>query len=357
MNYLVENKILVKNQYAYRKLHSTVTSLIKSTDDWLSNIDSKKVNLTLFLNLKKAFDTVDHRILIDKLGAYGVKGTEIKWFTSHLNERRQFCRVNGYNSKTLRVTCGIPQGSCLGPLLFILYLNDFESCLQYSSTSMYADDTHTTIAARDIDELVQKTKVDLGNISEWMRIKKMSANPKKTEYMIIGNSSRINKITDIAKFEMNGTEIKKTHNVKSLGLIIDEKLSWNDHFKLLKGKITAGLSSLKKLNNILPQSKLCSVYRALVESHIRYADVVWANLSKTKLQTLQHFQDRALSIIQHARIKDEWQGYWLKVENLIKFDQAVMMFKINNQLGRKVYGINSGKDTKSLIIIPETVEI
>ena len=154
MNYLVEQRILVQNQYAYRKLHSTITSLIKSSDDWLSNIDSKKVNLTFFVDLKKAFGTVDRKILLEKLGAFWVKDTEFKWFKSYLGERRQFCRVNGYNYETMRVTCGIPPGSCLGPLLFILYLNDFENYLQYSSASMYADDTHTTIPARDIEELV-----------------------------------------------------------------------------------------------------------------------------------------------------------------------------------------------------------
>ena len=232
----------------------------------------------------------------------------------------------------MRVTCGIPQGSYLGPLLFILYLNDFENCLQYSSASLYADDTHITIFARDIEELIRKTQVELGNISEWMRINKMSSSPKKTEYMIIGHPSRINKITEIAKFKMIGTEIKRAQNVKSLGIIIDEKLNWNDHFKLVKGQVAAGLSSLKKLKNILPLSKLCSVYQALAEIHIRYADVVWGNLPKTKLHTLQCFQDRALSIIKNAKIKDKWQGNWLKVESLIKLDQAVMIFKINNKL-------------------------
>ena len=131
---------------------------------------------------------------------------------------------------------------------------------------------------------------------------------------------------------MNRTEIKSADNVKSLGKIIDVKLNWNDHFKLLKGKLAAGLLSLKKVKNILPQSKLCSVYQALVESHILYADIVWGNLPETKLHTLQRFQDRTLSIIKNARIKDKWQGNWLKVENLIKLDQTVMMLKINNKL-------------------------
>ena len=143
-------------------------------------------------------------------------------------------------------------------------------------------------------------------------------------------------LSGAAKFKMNWTEIsigwKRAQNVKSLGIIIDGKLHWNGHFKLVKGKVAAGLSPLKKFRNILPQFKLCSGYQALVESHIRYAEFVWGNLPKTKLLTLQRFQDRALSVIEHARIKDKWQGHWLKVENLIKLDHAVMMFKINNKL-------------------------
>ena len=158
VDYFAENKMLVKSQSVCRKLHSTVTSLIKSTDDWISNIDSKKLNLTLFLDLEKPFDTVNHKILLDKLETYGVKETELMWFRSYLNERKQFCSVNGQNSKSMKVLCGIPQGSCLGPLLFIICLNDFEDFLQFSSTSMYADDTHTTISAKDTEELIRKLR-------------------------------------------------------------------------------------------------------------------------------------------------------------------------------------------------------
>ena len=103
-------------------------------------------------------------------------------------------------------------------------------------------------------------------------------------------------------------EIKRAHSLKSLGLIIDEKQNWNNHFKLLKGKIADGLLSLKQLKNIFPQSKLCSVYRVLVKRYNRYANVIWGNQSKTKFDTLQRFQGRPLSIIKYARIKDEWQG-------------------------------------------------
>ena len=158
IDYFKEKKMLKKNQHAFCKLHSTITSLVKSTDEWLNNIDSQKVNMTMFLDLKKAFDTVDHKILLEKLSKYGVQGKVISWFRSYLTERKQFCKINNECSKPLGVACGIPQGSCLGPLLFIIYLNDFEECLQFSSASMYADDTHTTIASDDIGELAQMMK-------------------------------------------------------------------------------------------------------------------------------------------------------------------------------------------------------
>ena len=110
--------------------------------------------MTLFLDLKEAFDIFNYKVLFDKLEACGVKGTTLVCFGSYLDEGKQFCRVNGQKSQTMKVLCGIPQGYCLSPLLFIIYLNDFEDCMQFSATSMYADDKHTTISARDTEELV-----------------------------------------------------------------------------------------------------------------------------------------------------------------------------------------------------------
>ena len=131
-DFLSMNKQLTSNHAAFRKLYSTVTSLISSTDYWYENKDYSQVNLAIFLDLKKAFDTVDHSILVKKLSSYGIRDKVGEWFESYLQNREQFCSLNGNNSKTRKVTCGIPQGSCLGPLLFIIYLNDFEKCLKFS---------------------------------------------------------------------------------------------------------------------------------------------------------------------------------------------------------------------------------
>ena len=128
-NYLKMHKKFSKCQHAFLKMHSTLTSLLNVTDAWFSNIDKRNINISVFLDLKKAFDTVDHGILLSKLTKYGVVGTPLLWFTSYLTNRKQYCQVNGHKSSLKSAHCGIPQGSCSGPLLFILYVNDFEQCL------------------------------------------------------------------------------------------------------------------------------------------------------------------------------------------------------------------------------------
>ena len=135
--------------------------------------------------MKKEFDTVDHEILISKLKKYGIKGNENNWFQSYLANRSQYCSIDGQIIDILEIECGIPQGSCLGPLLFIIYLNDFEHCLKHSRANMYADDTEITISSNNQAELIEKAQAELSNIAKWMRINKLSLNPTKTEYMII----------------------------------------------------------------------------------------------------------------------------------------------------------------------------
>ena len=169
-------------------------------------MDDQKLNATVLLDLKKAFDTVNHKLVLNKLMKYGIRGKGIEWFRSYLSGRKQFCTVNGHKSRIEEVICGILQGSCLGPLLFIVYLNDFESCLEFSKANMYADDTHTTIASTDIAELIRMTKKELLNISHWLRVNKLSANPQKTEFMVIGHQRRVNEIKELPSLKLNDRE-------------------------------------------------------------------------------------------------------------------------------------------------------
>ena len=147
--------------------------------------------------------------------------------------------------------------------------------------------------------------------------------------MVIDHPRRQSKLP----FYLNDARIKQVHETKYLGLAVDDKLSWNEQYKSVKGKVAGGLASLRKLKNILPQSQLLNVYQALVESHLRYANVVWGALSHTKLSTLQKYQNRAFDLIESAKVKDAWNKNSLKVNQLMAYHRAVMTYKIVNQLG------------------------
>ena len=161
--------------------------------------------------------------------------------------------------------------------------------------------------------------------------KQAKCQPEKSEYMVIGHPRWTSKVKVSEPLNLNDSEIKRVAKTKSLGVMVDEGLNWDDQFSKVKGKISGGLKSLKKLKNLISQSQLDHVYRALVESHLRYANVIWGSLPKSKLNTLQRLQDRARSIIDKARLKDNWSHNWLTVEQLTNFDRSVMTYKIINR--------------------------
>jgi len=148
--YFEDNKLFFSHQSGFSALHSVLTCLLKSSDDWYQDFDKGFLSSVVFIDLKKAFDTVNHVILIQKLSHYGVRGRELVWFNSYLQDRKQCCKVNGHTSKIANVNCGVPQGLCLGPLLFLIYINDFPCALQSTKVTMYADDTSISFSSKSI---------------------------------------------------------------------------------------------------------------------------------------------------------------------------------------------------------------
>ena len=165
--YLDENKLLYLHQSGFRSLHSCVTCLLKSTNDWYTDIDRGNVNAVVFIDLEKAFDTVDHSILLEKLSLYGIRGIELEWFRSYLSGRKQCCKVNGHISNIESIRYGVPQGSCLGPLLFLIYINDLPLALDNAKVTMYADDTSISYSSKSVDEINSAINDDLSNLKLW----------------------------------------------------------------------------------------------------------------------------------------------------------------------------------------------
>ena len=222
-------------------------------------------------------------------------------FKSFLINRNQYCLI-GQVSDILGIERGSPQGSWLGPLLFFIYLNDFKHCLEHSRANMYADDTEITTSSNNQAELIETAQSELLNIADWMRINKLSLNPhKQTEYMIVDDPRRRKK--GEPQLFINREKIKPVDKTKYLGVVVDDTLGWEEQYESVKKKVAGGLAAMKKLTDILPHSTPYQVYKALVESHLCYADVVWGRLSNTKVSTLQRLQNRAFDIIEASRKK------------------------------------------------------
>ena len=217
-------------------------------------------------------------------------------------------------------------------MVFILYLNDFKSCRKFSKANLYADDADVSFSSSNLSDVMQNFQAELKNVSEWMWMNKLSIYPEKTVFMVTNYPRRQNNLPEPPTFYLNNTRIKQVHKTKYLGLTVDDSLNWNEQYKSVKGKVVGGLASLRKLQNILPQSQLLDVYRALVESHLRYANMVWGALPSAKLSTLQTYQNRALNLIESSKIKYIYNRNVLDVGELMVFDRAVMTLKIVNML-------------------------
>ena len=190
-SYFNDNNLLTSCQFGFRSFHSALTALTEATNSWSVNIDNGLLNGVVFLDLKKAFDTIDHSIILRKLKIYGIEQESLKWFQSYLDDRKQVCCVNGHMSNSRSVSCGVPQGSNLGPLLFLIYINDLPNCLSTASPRMFADDTNVSLASTTLHELENVLNQELQNLNIWLKVNKLSLNIAKTEYMIIGSRQRL----------------------------------------------------------------------------------------------------------------------------------------------------------------------
>ena len=228
---------------------------------------------------------------------------------------------------------GIPQGSCLGSLFFILYINDFENGFENMTLNVYADDICVSIASENLNELLTGLKNELENISSWMRINKLNLYATKSEYMVIGHRRKLNRVGDnLPHLFLNDQVIKRAEKAKYLGISVDESLNWKEPYKTVKNTLKGGINTLRKLKSILPQRKLEQVYKALFESHLCYGDIVWNALSSAKLCQLQRLQTRTRRLIEDAKYKDGWNCKWLDVKSLASFDQGAMTYKILHSL-------------------------
>lgn len=264
-------------------------------------MDCGNLNGVLFLDLSKAFDTVDHSVLLQKLSISGVCGNALNLFKSYLHNRTQCCVVNNTLSGSKLITSGVPQGSILGPLLFLLYINDLPNCLDCSIPGMYADDTQLTVSASNVREIEQLLNRDISNLEIWLRANRLAANATKTLFMVIASNYKLNQLAINPNITLNNQTVKQVYKAKLLGISIDAELSWESHINdIIIPKILRGLRILRIFRGILPAQQLVALYNALILPHFDYCSAVWGNCGQVLKRRLQVLQNRAARIITNS---------------------------------------------------------
>ena len=294
IKFLDKFSILYEYQFGFRRKRSTHMALISLIDKLTQAIENGEYVIGVFLDFSKAFDTVDQKILLDKLYHYGVRGCAHKWFISYLTDRQQFVTYNGVKSRNQLIKCGVPQGSILGPLLFLIYINDLASVCECTFPILFADDSNLFISGRDPDLIMRTMNNELKEISLWLKANKLSLNIKKTHFMIFSSK---NKPHPNICINIDGETINETAKTKFLGVIIDNKLSWKDHILYISGKLARGTGVLLKVRRYLMKETLISLYYSFVYPYLIYCNHVWGLACKTHMNTLFLLQKRIIRII------------------------------------------------------------
>ena len=268
-DYLTANKLLGDEQYGFRSLHSTAMALGKMSNQWLMNMDNGNLSAVVFLDIRKAFDKVDHTILLQTLNCYGIQGDSVKRLESYLTDRMQRCSVNGHISPLEIIKWGVPQGSSLGALLFIVYTNDFPKSVNNVGITMFADDTNFMRTISSLNEIKDELILALRKVYNWLTCNKLSLNTVKTEFMIIGTANGIEKLDKCPVYTPHlissgpDCHIRRVRRVKYLGIIVDDTLAWEEHTEYISGKIKRGIGIFKVTGKFLKRESLILIYRRL----------------------------------------------------------------------------------------------
>jgi len=259
-SYLTEHNLIDKRQYGFRENHSTELATTTIYDELLRNFDNKLITCSLFLDLSKAFDCCDHEILPDKLYHYGIRGVSHKLFSNFLHNRMQCTKIGVFKSSYKRISCGVPQDSVISPLLFLIYINDITKASSFHTT-LFADDINLHMSNSSFNVLQTTVNFELCKIDHWLRANKLSLNYNKTNFMLLTSRNH-----NPASFKViiNNCKISPEDNLKYLGVLLDNKLSWKPHVQKVKTQLSRACVILSKLKHYTTLPVLQVVYNSLI---------------------------------------------------------------------------------------------
>ena len=275
----------------FRKDHSTEFAILEITDILKTSVDNNLITCGVFLDFSKAFDTVNHEILLRKLHKYGIRGKALDWFTSYLTNRTQYVKLGNVESSFLQIVCGVPQGSTLGPLLFLLYINDLANSSDVLSFRLFADDANIFYATKTSKDLEAVMNSELQKVINYCNLNKLSINMKKTNFMIITSPQKP------AIHNINILNIERKTSIKYLGICLDEHLNWKTHIAHVQGKLTKNHGILNQLRNYLNLKMLRQLYYTLIYPYLNYGAMCWGNNYQTNLNKICTKQNKCIRSI------------------------------------------------------------
>ena len=333
--YCIDHNILCLEQSGFRPKHSTQTSLHRLTEFIFNELHQGKITGMVALDLKKAFDTVNHEILLNKLAHYGITDNNLLWFRNYLTNRKQIASINGNLSESLLITTGVPQGSILGPLLFILYVNDLNSCFKKSIVNMYADDTVFYCSASSVASVTQNLQCDLQTVANWLQANKLSLHIGKTNCMIICNNKKKEFLDNpILDLSLDGKNITQATDCKYLGVTLDSQMKFKIHVNDVINKMKRALGIFTRAAQFVDPSTRITLYNTLILPHLDYCSTVWCgSLNKSDLMRLQRIQNRAMRAILHCHPRTHILDLlrtlkWMSIKQRLHYNLCTFIWKI-----------------------------
>ena len=294
MSYLSKENIIYKKQYGFRPGYSTSDAVVEVVDKCVSCLDDRKFTIAVFLDLSKAFDTVNRNILIRKMERLGFRGVVSKWLDSYLTNRKMYVDIDGHRSTTRTLNIGLPQGAVSSTYLFSLYINDMHRSSEKLDFTHFADDTTLCLSGDNLESLCREVSTELCKVSKWLKINRLSLNIEKSCFMLFTHRNTTHIPISIA---IDGVTVKQSDTVKFLGICLDNRLSYNDHVLMMTKRLSRAVGVMKKIKSLVTYDILKQMYYALFNSILSYGIIVWGGCGVTNRLKICKVQDRALALL------------------------------------------------------------
>lgn len=355
---------ITDRQFGFRPKSNTLAATLDLITKIQHNIDRKNIVLGVFIDLKKAFDTVSHKLLLEKLTTIGIRDVALEMFSSYLKDRQQVVKIDGYQSRALPIHCGVPQGSILGPLLFLIYINNVDKIGLNGHITLYADDTCLFYFGTSMNNIISQAQQDLDTLTAWLQQNLLTINASKTSFIIFKAKNK--PIPPFNSLKIHNIPIQEKKHEKYLGLHLDSQLTWKPHIDHIKKKISSLMGSLRPIVRCIPRKARYNIYNSLVKSHLIYLIEIWGNAGKTKISELQVIQNKIIKLLFHypyrtptARIYKE--THIMNIKQLFNYHTCLLTRKVlHNTIHTSITLTQSQQVTQrsrrraSYLVLPKT---